>query len=105
GGDSATAPTKDPDITRAMLLQEIDDFGEELDMPTVVARNADGPGVLLDRSPRDLEGRTVITEVNDFYAVPDEFQIDGIDGTVMAVANRHGGENADWQARCAMLHA
>src|SRR5438094_10551042 len=48
GGDGAAASTEDPDIARAMFFQKLDDFGEELHVPAVVARDADRPGVLLD---------------------------------------------------------
>ena len=65
-------------------------------MPTVVTGNADGANVFLNGRADNIADRPMIPEVNNLNPVPNEFQIDRIDGAVVSVANRDGGKDADW---------
>ena len=57
-------------------------------MTAVVTGDADGPNVLLDGSTDDVANRAMITEINHFDPVPDKFQVDRIDGAIVAITNR-----------------
>ena len=51
--------------------------------------------IFLDGRTHDILGVSVIPEINDFDPVPDELEVDGIDGAVVPVTNRNSGENSD----------
>ena len=85
---SATT-AKDFDVVRSAFSQKANNFGKELDVAAVVTRDADGAHVLLDCSAYDIAYRAMITKVNDFNPVPDEFQVNRVDRAVMPVANRN----------------
>jgi hypothetical protein len=93
--DGAAAAPKNLDIICAFFAQKIDNGSEKFDVPTVITRDANGPHVLLDGSANDVANRAVIAEVNDFDAVPDEFKIDRVDRTIVAITNRHCGQNSN----------
>ena len=71
------------------------DFGEEIDVSSVVAGNADGRDIFLDGGAHDVARITMKAEVNDLDTVPDELQVDRVDGAVVAIADRNGGENTN----------
>src|SRR4030095_10238338 len=91
-GPAATA--KDFDVASA-FAQKSDNFREELDVSPIVTRNPDGAHILLNGCTHNVTDRTVITEINDLDAVPDELQIDCIDRAVMPVANRDSGKDTN----------
>ena len=64
-------------------------------MTAIVTGDADGGDVFLNRSTHNVSDVSMESEVNDFDAVPNELQIDGIDRAVVSVTNRNGGENSD----------
>ena len=37
----------------------------------------------------------MVAEIDDLDAVADEFEVDGVDGAVVPVADGHGGQQAD----------
>ena len=90
-----TAAAKDFDIVRAVFAQTLDNLGEELDMPTVVTGDANGAYIFLDRRADNVADRAMVPEINHFNAVPDEFQIDRVDGAVVPVANRDSGQDSN----------
>ena len=94
-GDRSATTAKDLDVVRSAFSQKANNFGEELDVTAVVTRDADGAHVFLDCGAYDVAYRTMITKVNDFNAVPDEFQVDRVDRAVMPVANRDCGQNSN----------
>jgi hypothetical protein len=61
----------------------------------VVTRNADGRDVLLNGGADDIADVTMKSEIYDFDSVPDEFEIDGVDGTVVPVTNWNRSENTN----------
>ena len=69
--------------------------GENLAGATIVTGLAVGADVFLDGRPHDVAGGAMVAEVNDLDAVTDQFEVDRVDGAVMAIADRHGGKNAN----------
>ena len=94
-GDCAAAAAKNFDIAGAAFAQKIDNFRKKLDVPAVVARNPDRAHILLDRRAYDVPNRPMITEINDFDPMPDEFEIDCVDRAVVSVANRNSGKDTN----------
>jgi hypothetical protein len=99
GGDGAATTAENADVIGVAFPEQIDHFGKELDMSTVVAGKSDGAHILLDRRPHNIAGRTMVTEVDDLDAVADELQVDGVDGAVVAIADRHRGQQTDGTPR------
>ena len=95
-GDCPSTAAENFDVVRAFFLQLFHNVGEKLDVPAVVTRNADRAHVLLDGGAHDIADRAMVSEINDFDAVPNEFEIDRVDGAVVPVTNRDGSENSDW---------
>ena len=79
----------------ALAAQLPDDFGKEIDVSPVVTGNADGRDIFLDGGAYDVARITMKAEVNDLDAVPNELQVDRVDGAVVTIANRDGGENTN----------
>ena len=52
--DRSATTAKDFDVVRSMLPQKSNDFREELDVPAVVTRDADGAHVLLNGGAHDI---------------------------------------------------
>ena len=94
-GDCAAAAAEDRDVARALAAQLPDDFGKEIDVSPVVTGNADGRDIFLDGGAHDVARITMKAEVNDLDAVPDELEVDRVDGAVVAIADRNGGENTN----------
>src|SRR5205814_2235272 len=80
-----------------VFAQKLDNLGEELDMPIVVTGDANVAYILLDRRADNIADRAMVPEINHFNAVPDEFQIDRVDGAVVPVANRDSGQDSNWR--------
>jgi hypothetical protein len=72
-----------------------DDFGEEIDVSSVVTGNADGRDILLNGRAHDVTRITMKAEIDDLNAMPDELQVDCVDRAVVAIANRNGSENTN----------
>jgi len=94
--DGAAATTEKFNVIGALFFQKRRDFGEKLNVSTVVTGNADRANVFLDRSADDVADRSMIAEINDFDPVPDELEVDRIDRAVVPVTNRDGGQDSDW---------
>src|SRR5205823_2248285 len=108
------ATTENTDVARLLLAQSANDFAKELDVPPVVAGEADRRDILLDGGTGDVGGGAVEAEVDHLDSAANQLHIDGGDGAVVPVAYRHGGENADggpghtrddnqWRASCYWL--
>ena len=98
-GDGATTTAEDGDVAVAAVPELVGDLLEEDDVAAVVGRESDDIDVLLDGGPRDGRDRLVVAEVDDLDAMAGELDVDRGDGTVMAVADRHGREDAQGDAR------
>ena len=86
--DGAAATPENLDIVGAFFAQKIDNGREKFDVPAVVTRNTDRPDVLLNGGTDNVANRTVITKINHFDPVPDEFQVDRVDRAIVAITNR-----------------
>ncbi len=75
-------------------------FSKEFDVAAVIGGNADGPYIFLNGSPHDGAGAAMVAQIDDFDAMADEFKIDGIDGTVVAIADGNRGEEPNWWSFC-----
>ena len=64
-------------------------------MTAIVTGNANGGDVLLNSRADDIASVAMEAEIDNLDAVPDEFQIDGVDRAVVPVANGDGGEDAN----------
>src|SRR5437868_6412914 len=94
-GDGATATTEDLYIVCAFFPQKIHNGRKKFDVSAVVTRDANRPHILLDGGADDVGYRAVITEINHFNAMADEFQVDGIDRAIVTITNGDGGENSN----------
>src|SRR2546430_11000061 len=61
--------------------------------PYTTLFRSDGAHVFLDGGAHDVAGRAVVAKVNDLDAVADEFQVDRVDGAVMAIAEGRSEEH------------
>jgi len=86
--DGAAAAPENLDIVCAFFSQKIDNGREEFDVPTVVTRDTNRPYVFLDGGTDNVGYRAVITKINHFDPVPDEFQVDRVDRAIVAITNR-----------------
>ena len=64
-------------------------------MPTVVAGNSDGADILLYGRSNDVAGGSVEPQIDNLQPFANEFEIDGIDRTVVPVADRDSSEKPD----------
>src|SRR5436190_9405332 len=62
----ASATPEEADVARAVFVEQVEDFGEELNVSTVVTGKTDCAHVLLNGSTHDVAGGTMITQVDDF---------------------------------------
>jgi len=89
----AATATEHFDVARTAFAQKIDNFREELDVPTVITRNTNCADVLLDGGTHNIADRTMIAEIYHLNPVPDKLEIDRIDRAVVPIANRHSRKN------------
>ena len=79
-------------MLRVLGVQTFAHVGEKLDVPAVVTGKSDGAHVFLNRRADDLGRRPMVAKVNDLDAVADEFEVDRVDGAIVAIADRYGGQ-------------
>src|SRR5437867_3381736 len=93
--DGAPAAAENLDVVCAFFAEKIHNLSKKLNVSAVITGDANGANVFLDRRAHDVAHRAMITEINHFNAVADEFQVDCIDGAIMPVANRDSGQNSN----------
>src|SRR6059058_6587261 len=93
--DRTPAPTENRDVVCAFLLQLANDIGKKIDVTAVVTGNADRSHVLLDSRAHNIADITMKSEVNDFDSMPDKFEINGVNGAVVSIADRNRSKNAN----------
>src|SRR5437763_6777372 len=86
--DCSSAAAENLNVVGAFLAQEIDNGSEKFDVSAVITGNANSANVLLNCRANDVSDRPMITKVNHFDAMPNEFQVDRVDGTIVSVTNR-----------------
>src|SRR4030095_16425482 len=89
--DRAPAAAKHFYVVGARFAQKIDNRCEKLDVAAIVTGDADRAHVFLNRRAHDVADGSMVPEVNYLDAVPDEFQVDGVDRAIVPITNRHGG--------------
>ena len=90
---------KQADVRRALFSSSCRTLGKKLDVSAVITRKADGADVLLHGGPDDVARRAMVAEINHLEAVADELEVDRVDGAVVPIANRHGGQQAErWRS-------
>ena len=94
-GDRAAAAAENLDIVRALFAQLFHYVGEKLDVPPIVTRDADRAHVLLNGGAHDVADRSMISKINDLDPVADKLEIDRVDGAVVSITNRNGGQNTN----------
>ncbi len=97
--DGAAAAAEHADVLGAALAQQVDHVLEELDVPALVGRNGDGVGVFLDGRAHDVQHAAVVAQVNDFRALRLDQPAHDVDGGVVAVEQRGGGDEAQRRRR------
>ena len=98
--DDAAAAAENLDVGGAALAQQIHQVAEELVVSALIGAYRDGLRVFLDGSVDDLENRAIVTEMDDFDASGLEKPANDIDGSVVAVEQRSGGDESDRVAEC-----
>src|SRR5882724_7106127 len=93
--DRAPAPAENRNVVGAFLLQLANDSRKKIDVTAVVTGKADRTHVLLNGRTDDIPEITMKSEVNDFDSMPDKFEIDGVNGAVVSIADRNRGKNAN----------
>ncbi len=64
-------------------------------MPSIVAGDTNRADIFLYRGPYNILGGPVVAKVDHFDSVPNQLEIDCVDGAVVSVANRHSGQDPD----------
>ncbi len=93
--DDAAAAAEHLHVLGAALFQQLEHVGEELHVAALVGRHGDGLGVLLHGGVDDVLDRAVVAEVDHLGAVRLEDPAHHVDGRVVAVEERGGGDEAD----------
>src|SRR5438132_1373607 len=93
--DRAAAAAENGDISGAFFAQLPNNLGEKFDVSAVVTRDADGGDIFLNGSAHDVADVTVKAKIDYLDAMADEFEVNGVDGAVVSVANRDGGQDTN----------
>ena len=93
--DSTATAAENFNAVSTALLQLPNDFGKELDVTAIITGDADCSDILLNSRADNIPRVTMEAQVDDFDSVPDKFQVNGVNGAVVAIADRDGGENAN----------
>jgi len=94
--DGAAATTKDADVPRAPLVQQVLHVLEVLHVPALVGGHGDGLGVFLDGRGDHLVHAAVVPQVDDFASGFLHDPPHDVDGGVVAVKQARGGDDADF---------
>ena len=90
--DHAAAAAEYADVATAALAQHVEHVLEEFHVPALVAADGDAVGVFLQRGGDDVLDRAVVAQVDDFAAVLLQQAPHDVDGGVVAVEQRGGGD-------------
>ena len=95
GDDDATAAAHDPDVTRAVLAEQLHEVLEVLDVAALVGGDGDALHVLLDRRVDDLLHGAVVAEVDHLGALALHDAPHDVDRRVVPVEQARGRDDAD----------
>ena len=91
--DRAAAAAVDAHLRRAALAQALHQVAVELQVTALVGRHRHGVRVLLDRGGDDLLHRAIVAQVDHLGALGLEQAAHDVDGRVVAVEERGGGDH------------
>jgi len=95
GGEDRAAPAAEHlDLSGAALAEQVDQVGEELDVPALVGADRHALHVLLQGSGDDLVDRAVVAEVDHLDALRLEDPPHDVDRRVVAVEQARRGDEA-----------
>src|SRR5437660_1894202 len=86
--DRAAAAAKYRHVVRTLLLQLANDISKKIDVTAVVTGNPDRSHILLNGRTHDVADVTMKSKVYHFDSVADEFKVNGVNRTVVTVADR-----------------
>jgi hypothetical protein len=64
-------------------------------MPSIIAGDTNRADIFLDRGSYNIVGGPVIAKIDHLDSMPDQLEIDRIDGAIMPVTNWHGSQDPD----------
>ena len=91
-GDGTAPAAEHADVRRAGFVQAVNDVFEVLDMATLIARQRDAVGVFLQGRTHHVIDRAVVAQMHHFRALGLDQPAHDIDGGIMAVEQRGGGD-------------
>src|SRR5437764_4188542 len=74
--DRAAAAAEDRNVVCTFCSELPNNFRKKFDVTAIITRDTDGSDILLNSGANDIADITVETEVYDFNAVANEFEID-----------------------------
>src|SRR5207253_9523881 len=86
--DRAPTPTENRDVVCPLLLQLANDIGKKIDVTAVVTGNSDRSHVFWNCGTPDITDIPMKSQVNDSDSVPDELEINGVNGALWPVTTR-----------------
>ena len=98
-GDRAAAADDDAHVLVAALAQHVDHVGEVLVVAALIGADRDRVRVLLDGGAHDVRDTAVVPEVHHLGAARLQQAADHVDGGVVAVEQRGGGNKAQRRLR------
>ncbi len=92
--DGASTATEDTNVLAAGFIEELPNVREVLQVAALVGGQGDGVCVFLDGTIHDVLGRTVVAKVDDLRTGGLHQTPNDVDGSVVAVEQRGGGDDA-----------
>ena len=95
GDDDPATAAEDAHVPGTLLVEELPDVAEVLHVAALVGRQGDGLGVFLDGRGDHVSRGAVVPEVDDLGAGGLQDPPHDVDGGVVAIEERSGGDHAD----------
>ncbi len=93
--DHAAAAAKNPDMGSPVFFQKIDHVFEKFDMTALITGYADSLCIFGDGGIDDFLNGSVMAEVNNFHTGVLQNPSHDVDGCIMTVKKRGGGDHPD----------
>ena len=94
-GDGSASAAEDGNLGASEFGESLHQESEEFHVPSLVGGKGDAVGVLFHRGFRDFLHRSVVAQVDDFGTLLLEDAPHDVDGRVVAVEERGGGDEAE----------
>ena len=92
--DGAAAADDDADVLAALLAQHVHHVREVFVVPALIGADGDAVRIFLDRGAHDVRNAAVVAEVHDLRALRLQQAADHVDGGIVPVEQRCGGDEA-----------